>query len=67
MTHTHPVFNIVRLLLVLDDPIPGQKMKLPPPLEIMDSDEHYMVKWILDSQLIQGQLYLLIKWEEYSY
>ena len=33
----------------------------------MDGDEHYMVEWILDSQLIQGGLHFLIKWEGYGY
>ena len=53
MTHIHPVFNIVKLLLVPDDLIPGQQTKPPPPPpEIVDGDEHYMVEWILDSWLI---------------
>ena len=42
-------------------------MKPPPPLEIVDSDEHYVVEQILDSQLIWGWLHFLIKWEGYGY
>ena len=42
-------------------------MKPPPPPEIVDGDEHYVVEWILDSQLIRGQLHFLIKWEGYGY
>ena len=66
MTCIHPVFNVVKLLLVLDNSIPGQRTKPPPP-EIVDGDEHYMVEWILDSRLIQGWLHFLIKWEAYGY
>ena len=61
MTHIHPVFNVVKLLPVPDDPIPGQQMKPPPPPEIVDGDEHYVVEQILDSQLIWGWLHFLIK------
>ena len=39
MTHIHPVFNVVKLLPVPDDPIPGQWMKPPPPPEIVDSND----------------------------
>ena len=67
MTHIHPVFNVVKLLPVLDDSIPGQWMKPPPPLEIVDGDERYVVEWILDSWLIQGWLHFQIKWEGYGY
>ena len=67
MTRIHPVFNVVKLLLVPDDPIPGQWTKPPPPPEIVDGDEHYVVEWILNSQLIRGWLHFLIKWEGYGY
>ena len=39
VTHIHPVFNIVKLLPVPDDPIPGQQTKSPPPPEIMDGED----------------------------
>ena len=57
----------MKLLPVPDNPTPGWRTKPPPPPEIVDGDEHYMVEWILDSQLIQGQLHFLTKWEGYGY
>jgi hypothetical protein len=44
MNRVHPVFNVVKLLPVPDDPIPGWKTKPPPPPEIVDGDEHYIVE-----------------------
>ena len=61
MTYIHPVFNVVKLLLVPDDPIPGRWMRPPPPPEIVDGDEHYVVEQIADSRLIRGRLHFLIK------
>ena len=67
MTCIHPVFNVVKLLPVRDDPIPGRWTKPPPPPEIVDGDEHYVVEQILDSWFIWGQSHFLIKWEGYGY
>ena len=53
MIRIHPVFNVVKLLPVPDDPILGQQTEPPPPPEIVDGDEHYVVEQILDSRLIQ--------------
>ena len=47
--HLHPVFNVIKLLPTLDNPIPGQKAHPPPPLEIVDREEHSVVEQILDS------------------
>ena len=49
MSHLHPVFNVIRLLPTLSDPILGQKASPPPPPEIVDGEEHYVVEQILDS------------------
>ena len=49
MSHLHPIFNVIKLLLTLSDPILGQKANLPPPPEIVDREEHYVVECILDS------------------
>ena len=46
MSQLHPVFNIVKLLQALEDPIPGQKAHPPPPLEMVDGEEHYIVEHV---------------------
>ena len=67
MSQLHPVFNVVRLLQALEDPIPSQKACPPPPEEMVDGEEHYIVEQVLDSQLMRGQLQFLVKWEGYGY
>ena len=67
MSWLHPVFNVVKLLQAPEDPIPGWKARLPPPLEMVDGEEHYVVEQVLDSQLMRDQLQFLVKWEEYGY
>lgn len=59
MSHLHLVFNVVKLVPAAEDPIPGQKSRPPPPPEIIDGEEHYMVEKILDSQLIRNKLHFL--------
>ena len=49
MSHLHPVFNVIKLLLTPSDPILGRKASLPPLPEIVDGEEHYVVEQILDS------------------
>ena len=38
-----------------------------PPLEIIDGETHYMVEEVLNTQLQNGRLEFLIKWEGYGY
>ena len=42
MSHLHPVFNVIKLLLTPDNPISGQKAHLLPLPEIVDGEEHYV-------------------------
>ena len=49
MSRLHPIFNVIKLLLTLSDPIPGRKASPPPLPEIVDREEHYVVEQILDS------------------
>ena len=63
----HPVFNVVKLLQAPEDLIPGWKAHPPPPLEMVDGEEHYVVERVLDSWLMRGQLQFLVKWEGYGY
>ena len=67
MNQLHPIFNMVKLLPVPMDPIPGWKVQQPPSLEIIDGEEHYVVEKILYSQLFWNQLQFLVKWEGYGY
>ena len=48
-------------------PHSGQKAHPPPPPEMVGGEEHYVVDWVLDSQLMRGQLQFLVKWEGYGY
>jgi len=51
MKHLHPVFNVVKLTLASEDPISGRCQTLPPPPELVDSKEEYIVEEILNSRL----------------
>jgi hypothetical protein len=43
MARLHPVFNVIKLLPVPDDPIPGKRNRPPPPPKIVGGEEHYEV------------------------
>jgi hypothetical protein len=62
MRRLHPVFNIVKLTPALIDPIVGRYPKLPPPPELIEGEEEYLVEEILDSKMFRGWLRFLIKW-----
>ena len=61
----HPVFNVVKLSPAPDDPIAGRRRNLPPPLELMDGKEEYIVEEILNSRVFQWKPQYLVKWEGY--
>jgi hypothetical protein len=65
LCHLHPVFNIVKLTPAPDDPIEGRQPKLPPPPELVEGEEEYLVEEILDSKMFRSRLRFLIKWEGY--
>jgi hypothetical protein len=66
MGRLHPVFNVVKLTPAPIDPIPGRHPKPPPPPELVDGEEEYVVQEILDSKMFRGRLRFLIKWKGYS-
>jgi hypothetical protein len=65
MRRLHPVFNIVKLTTAPPDLIPGRHLQLPPPPEVIDGKDKYLVEKILDSKMFRGRLKFKIKWEGY--
>jgi len=65
MRRLHPVFNIVKLTLAPPDPIAGRHTTAPPPPELVDGEEEYVVEEILDSRMFRRRLQYLVKWEGY--
>src|SRR6266568_8810983 len=66
MSCLHPVFNIVKLTLAPADPILGRCRNPPPSLELIDSEEEYVVEKVLNSRMFRRGLQYLIKWEDYG-
>ena len=66
MKQLHPVFNIVKLTLTLDNPITEQKMEDHPPPIIIDGEAEWEVEEILDSCWHQRRFQYLIKWKGYG-
>jgi hypothetical protein len=66
MKHLHPVFNMIKLTLAPLDPIPSRHVPPPPPPELIDGEEEYIVKKILDSRMFRRCLQYLVKWDGYS-
>ena len=66
MSCLHPVFNIVKLILASPDPILRRCQNPPPPLELIDGEEEYVVEKVLNSRMFRQRLQYLIKWEDYG-
>ena len=66
MNCLHLVFNIVKLTPALPNPIPGHHLRPPPPLEIIDREEEWVVEEILDSKVINQKLQYLVKWKGFG-
>jgi len=67
MRRLHPVFNVVKLMPAPEDPITGRHTAKPPPPELVDGEEHYIVEKILNSRTFNRQFQYLIKWKGYGY
>ena len=65
MSRLHPVFNVVKLTLALDDLVPGRQPHPPSLPEIIEGEEEWVVEGILDSKVINQKLHYLVKWEGY--
>ena len=66
MSRLHPVFNVVKLSTAPTDPILGRRAPLPPPPEIVDGEEEWMVEEILDSRMVNRKLRYLVKWKGFG-
>ena len=66
MSRLHPVFNVVKLTLAPEDPIPGGRPCPPPLPEIINGEKEFIVEEILDSNIVNRRLRYLIKWEGYG-
>jgi hypothetical protein len=53
MSHLHSIFPVVKLILAPAYPIPGDRNPPPNPV-LIDGEEHYEVKVILDSHIFWG-------------
>jgi len=56
MSRLHPVFNVIKLTLAPINPITGRHAPLPPPPELIDSKEEYVVEEILNSCMFRQKL-----------
>ena len=66
MKQLHPVFNIVKLTPVLDDPIIGCTTEDHPPPIVIDGEVEWEVEEILDSCWYRRRFQYLIKWKGYG-
>jgi len=66
MKRLHPVFNVVKLTLAEKDPIHGRHQDPPPPPELVDGEEEYLVDEILNSRMFRRKLQYLVRWEGYG-
>ena len=64
MSCLHLVFNVIKLTLAPIDPIAGRHA--PPPPELIDGEEEYVVEEILNSCMFRRKLQYLVKWEGYG-
>ena len=66
MKRLHPVFNVIKLTLAPENPIPGRVAPPPPPPELVDGEEEYLVEEVINSRMFRRRLQYLVKWEGYN-
>ena len=62
----HPVFPVVKLLLVLLDPFPSHHQTPPPDPIIVDDVEHFELDEVLNSRMRYRRVEYLVKWKGYN-
>ena len=62
----HRVQHVSLLDPAAVNPLPGQYNPPPPPVEVDNGEEAYLVEEVLNSRLFQRQLQYLIKWAGYN-
>ena len=60
------VGHVSRYSVVSHTAITGRHLTLPPPPEVVDGGEEYLVEEFLDSKMFHGRLKFKIKWEGYG-
>ena len=63
MSRLHSVFNVMKLTPAPLDPIEGHHPHPPPLPEMIDGEEEWVVKEILDSRMMNRKLHYLVKWQ----
>jgi len=67
MSRIHPVFHVVKLMLVPMDLIVGRRTKPPPPPDIIGGEERYEVEEVIDSRIYWKKLQYLVRWKGYGH
>ena len=65
-TRIHPVFNSNVLKSAATNPFPGQQLQNKPPPDVIESQEEYKVKAILDKKVKWNGIQYRVKWKGYE-
>ena len=66
LARLHPVFPVVKLFPLPNDPFPGRRQNRPPDPLLVDGEEYYEVEKILDSRIRYRRTEYLVKWAGYN-